>query len=329
MARPTGHSDPANKRLFSHRRVVADLVRLLGGGWVEDVALERLERLPAEHVTDDLRKRLADMPWWAPFKDGGGRPAGSGVLFHLEFQSRPDPWMVERLLAYVALLRRDLRHSGWMPASAGQLVVHLPLVVYTGRVPWNVPLRLAPPAWMPPELARIQPRFAYWLIEARHYAGDNVADGSLARALLALDAAPAAGLAAALKRTTTLLGQVDDWDLWRSFEVWYNGILRPRVGAWSPAWANMMETPTMLAETLREWDEQLIDKGRREGREEGLERERTLLCGMAERRFGAATGQELAGVLTGVEDNAELARVSILIVDCTTGQELLARARSR
>ena len=147
--------------------------------------------------------------------------------------------------------------------------------------------------------------------------------------MLALDAAPAAGLAAALKRTTTLLAQVDDWDLWRSFEVWYNGILRPRVGAWSPAWANMMETPTMLAETLREWDEQLIDKGRREGREEGLERERTLLCGMAERRFGTATGQELAGVLTGVEDTAELARVSILIVDCTTGQELLARARAR
>ena len=85
----------------------------------------------------------------------------------------------------------------------------------------------------------------------------------------------------------------------------------------------------MLAETLREWDEQLIDKGRREGREEGLERERTLLCGMAERRFGAATGQELAGVLTGVEDNAELSRVGILIVDCTTGQELLARARAR
>lgn len=331
MAQPTGHSDPANKRLFSHRRVVADLVRLLDDGWVEDVALERLERLPAEHVTDDLRKRLADMPWWAPFKDGGGRPAGAGVLFHLEFQSRPDPWMAERLLAYVALLRRDLRHSGWMPASAGELVVHLPLVVYNGRAPWNVPLWLAPPAWMPPELARIQPRFAYRPIEARHYAGDAVVDGNLARALLALDAAPADGLAAALKRTATLLVLVDDQELWRSFEVWYNGILRPRFGDSHPALANMMETPTMLEETLREWDEQLIDKGRREGRQgglqEGLENERSMLRGMAERRFGAATGQGLAGILAGVDDNAELARISLLIVDCATGQDLLARAR--
>ena len=119
------------------------------------------------------------------------------------------------------------------------------------------------------------------------------------------------------------------WELWRSFEVWYNGILRPRVGAWSPAWANMMETPTMLAETLREWDEQLIDKGRQEGRQERLEEERARLCSMAERRFGAAAGYGLAGILTGVEDNAELSRVGILIVDCTTGQELLARARAR
>ena len=76
MARHTRHSDPASKRLFSHRRMVADLVRLLGTDWVGDLDLDRLERLPAEHVADDLRTRLADMPWWAPFKEGGG-PAGA------------------------------------------------------------------------------------------------------------------------------------------------------------------------------------------------------------------------------------------------------------
>ena len=95
----------------------------------------------------------------------------------------------------------------------------------------------------------------------------------------------------------------------------------------------------MLEETLREWDEQLIDKGRQQGRQgglqegrrqglqEGLENERSMLRGMAERRFGTATGRELAGILAGVEDNAELVRVSTLIVDCATGQDLLARAR--
>ena len=105
----------------------------------------------------------------------------------------------------------------------------------------------------------------------------------------------------------------------------------------------------MLADTLREWEERIIDEGRqagrREGRQEGrqegrreglqegrqemLEGERTLLCGLAERRFGAATGEALAGILAGVEDHAELMRIGTLIVDCASGPELLARARPR
>ena len=65
MARQIRHSDRSGKRLFSHRRVVAGLVRLLGDPWVDDLDFDRLERLPAEHVTDDLRARRADLPWWA------------------------------------------------------------------------------------------------------------------------------------------------------------------------------------------------------------------------------------------------------------------------
>ena len=53
----------------------------------------------------------------------------------------------------------------------------------------------------------------------------------------------------------------------------------------------------MLAETLRERDELKIDEGRRE-----------VLCSLARRRFGAATGVELAALLAGVKDGAELAR---------------------
>ena len=113
----------------------------------------------------------------------------------------------------------------------------------------------------------------------------------------------------------------------------------------------------MLAETLREWDEQKIAEGRRkglrtsrreglqEGRQEGrrqgrrqrrqegqrevLAQERALLCSQASLRFGAATGTELAAILSGVEDGVELARVGTLIVGCSSGSDLLARARRR
>ena len=92
----------------------------------------------------------------------------------------------------------------------------------------------------------------------------------------------------------------------------------------------------MLAETLREWDEQKIEEGRREGRQEGRregrqegrrEGQRALLCSQASQRFGAATGDELAAILAGVEDGAELARIGALIIDCRSGPELLAHAR--
>ena len=127
---------------------------------MEDLDFDRMEQLPTEYVSNDLRTRRADLPWWAPFKPGTGHPAGAGVMFHIEFQSSPDAHMVERLLEYVALLPRTLRRSGWMAAEGGRVVAHVPLVVYNGRAQWNVPLRLANPEWMPSELRDLQPRLA-------------------------------------------------------------------------------------------------------------------------------------------------------------------------
>ena len=188
MARQTKQSDKSGKRLFSHPRMVADLIRLLGGDWVDDLDFDKLERLPTEHVAENLRTRLADMPWWAPFKPGTGRPDGAGVLFHIELQSSPDAHMMGRLLEYVALARQDLHRSGWMAAHGGREVVHMPLVVYNGKAKWNAPLQLEDPAWTPPELVGLQPRLAGRLVDAKNYAGDDAVDGNLTRAALALDA---------------------------------------------------------------------------------------------------------------------------------------------
>ncbi len=197
----------------------------------------------------------------------------------------------------------------------------MPLVVYSGRAKWNVALRLDERGWAPPELRTLQPRLACRLIDAKDYAGDGAADGNLARAVLALDAASPQGLAPALERAVALLSAMDDQELWWSFVAWCGGILSPRLGGRLPTLVDDKET-TMLAETLREWDEQKIDEGRREG-------QRDVLCSLASRRFGAATGAELEAVLAGVEDASELARIGTLIIDCDSGPDFLARARLR
>ena len=105
--------------------MAAGLVRLLGDDCVDDLDLDRLARLPTDYVSDNLRSRRADLPWWAPFKPDADRPAGAGVMFHIEFQSSPDAHMVERLLEYVALLPRALRRSGWTAAEGGRTVCRL------------------------------------------------------------------------------------------------------------------------------------------------------------------------------------------------------------
>ena len=150
---------------------------------------------------------------------------------------------------------------------------------------------------------------------------------------MALDAASREGLTSALARAVALISAEDDHELWLSFAAWYGGILGPRFGGRLPALVNDKET-TMLAETLQEWEEEKIDEGRKEGRREGRqegrqEGQREVLCSLAGQRFGAATGTELATVLADVEDASELARIGALIIDCGSGQELLARARPR
>ena len=275
--------------------------------------------------------------------------------------------MAARMSEYVALTSRALHRSGWMAAHGGRGVMHMPLVVYNGRAKWNAPLRLENPEWVPEELRDLQPRLAYRLIDAKDYTGDDAADGNLARAALALDAASVEGLAQAFARAKALFAAANDQELWQSFIAWCGGTLGPRLGDQLLTLDN--KEPTMLAETLREHDEMKIDEGRREGlragrregRQEGMQagrqegmragrregmrtgrqegiragrrevlvEERALLCSQASRRFDAAIGAELAIFLAGVEDGAELARVGTLIIDCDSGSDFLARARRR
>ena len=63
-------------------------------------------------------------------------------------------------------------------------------------------------------------------------------------------------------------------------------------------------------------------EGRAEGRAEG---ERALLVRLAARRFGTGTAQRLFALLLRIEDPDRLADVGEWIVDCTSGDELLAR----
>ena len=68
-----------------------------------------------------------------------------------------------------------------------------------------------------------------------------------------------------------------------------------------------------------------IERGIEQGLERGLAAERELLCRQAARKFSAGAGERLAGVLAQIDDTGRLAQVGEWIIDCTTGEALMAR----
>ena len=206
---PRPKHDPGFKRLFSHRRMVTDLVRLLPGGLTEGLDLSTLQRLPGEHVGDALRSRRSDMPWRIDFllfterpsnESSGESPSRSQAndssvegaslpssasrlppipehpgtcLLLLEFQSTVDPRMAERMQEYAALLRGDLAREGRLRGPGGGPPPLLPVVLYNGRRPWTAPLDLGSRGvGLSAALADMQPKFKYALVEVRRFAPD-------------------------------------------------------------------------------------------------------------------------------------------------------------
>ena len=58
--------------------------------------------------------------------------------------------------------------------------------------------------------------------------------------------------------------------------------------------------------------------------EQGIARERALLCRLAARRFGDDPGRRLGARLADVKDPSLFDKVGDLILECATGEELLS-----
>ena len=145
-------SDPVYKRLYSFPDMVADLLRsVLPSGVLEEMDLDLLEKVPAEYVGDNFRKRHGDTVWRvrAPGAEGGW----AYVLVLLEFQSSTDPTMALRVNEYTVMLYRELLRAkgalsrgarGACPSHAkrkpGHLPPVLPVLLYNGDSPWSAAL---------------------------------------------------------------------------------------------------------------------------------------------------------------------------------------------
>ena len=156
--------DTAHKYIYSLPEVVADLLRLVAPGWVDELDIATLTDRSSEFLDAAHRKRMADMVWRASFRRGRPR-----VLVLLEFQSKVDRGMAERVREYSGMLLGRVARSN-APAAEGVLPWLLPVVVYNGSEPWTAAGRDTDMAPLPSEgiahdLAPLQPQ-AYRLLSA-------------------------------------------------------------------------------------------------------------------------------------------------------------------
>ena len=160
-------SDAAYKELFSHPRMVEDLLRgIVVPEWSGALDFTTLEKLPAEYVSDDLRRRQGDLLWRVRFRD-----RWLYVLVLLEFQSSVDPNMALRLLVYTGLLYQDLIRRGALEQDE-KLPPVLPIVFYNGRSRWTAAREVSDLiAPVSEALARYQPSQCYVLVDVGQLPG--------------------------------------------------------------------------------------------------------------------------------------------------------------
>ena len=330
--RETTPHDAIAKRLYRDPRVVADL---LGGFLPQSLAaqldLATLEELPAAHVGGHLQRRSGDALWRVRRL---GQPADRRdwvyVLVLLEFQSSVDPFMALRILTYTGLAYESLLQRGTVQRGE-RLPPVLPFVVHGGERRWSAPRDVVELiAETDAELAALQPRNHYLLLDENATRADDLPKDNLVAAQIALKHhAPDAGAMASW--LDARLDGPEHAELRRAFTQW--GAYWHERGSGPPglreAWRRLADTgdiESMGNMFERQWAE-LAEKHRQEGREEQIARERSRLSRQTQRKFDLETAAQLSELLPRIADPDRLIEIGDAIIDCPTGAELLERSR--
>ena len=247
--------DHSYKLLFSHARMVRDLLEgFAGGEWLAGVDFTTLERVSDAYVTDDLRARADDIIWRV-------RCGRHYVYLLLEFQSSDEPCMAVRVLTYVGLLYQDLIKAKTYSAS-GPLPNVLPVVIYNGTSRWRAANEITSLLYeSPSDLERYRPAHRYLLVDEGAYDDAHLArDDNLVATLFRLENC------FERDQVTELVGAVvkqlrgaEFSSLRRAFAVWLSKVVFVRFA--DEAINNLLEAESMLADRVPIWEEELRQEG--------------------------------------------------------------------
>ena len=314
-----------------------------GQQWLRRMDFSTLEPLPTETIDAWLQAGYRDVAWRLKV-----RPAAAAasewlrVLILVEFQSTVEYDMALRLQGYV----QRMHEQAWKERhvrQADRLPPVLTVVFYNGASPW----RAQRSVWdltekgalreRDREVARMPVGMRYELVDVTQYAGkelsqDNIVELMISTELLGKDLDPAA-VHRILEAQGRLLGSPDQRKVLELLRGWTRlAIARTGVDLDvledRQKMQEMQTSGTMLTyleACAQEYQAKLRAEGRVEGRAELLQEQRSGLCRLAQRKFGADAATALARRIDGIDDSGALWELGDLIIDCGDAQEFAAR----
>ena len=339
MKQTTPGSDPIYKRLYAFAEMVEDLLRsvcppeMLGA-----VDWPSLGRLPASYVSDDFRQRHGDSVWRVRLRPEDGCEEWLYVLVLLEFQSTTDEIMALRVLQYTAMLYHELLRSRM--AKAGELPPVLPVVLYNGDAEWRAARDVRELiADVGPNLALYQPSQHHIVLDQRRASADDMHLRRLTRAVVLLEQSRSPDDLAEVVRLLREWPALGRDELKRAFADWLWVLWRrldrsPDEPTAPPPELTLEDVAMTLEERVIGWREAAVQEGVEQGirqgleqvRQQGIERERVLLRRLTETRFDAHTAERLFPMLQRENDPQRLVAISVAIMRCETGDDLLRQA---
>ena len=256
--------------------------------------------------------------------------------------------MAARVLHYHGMGLDAARRRGELDAD-GELRA-LPVVIHSGERTWRASGAVRRVV-VDNAGELVLPSGRYLLVDRSGTARDDA--GNVVAAALALEAAPSPAVAEARLQAleeglrgadaASARAAMDGVLAWLGIR-WrrlFPGKGEAELDAWRRKFLNEENDMTTLADRVKVWEAELLERGEERGIKRGIERgaerererererQRTMLARLAGRKFGPATARELAARIAGVSDPEELALVGERIIDCDASADLLERvARS-
>ena len=280
------HHDSIYHRLFSHPKMVADLLNdFLEAPLLAELDLSSMKRLNTKFTATTGQRRRGDVVWEIPSRTQGS----VFVLLLLEFQSEVDVWMVLRLQVYAGLLLQQLVDERRLNPTQGLPPV-LPILLYNGEPRWHAPTRLRDLIRLPEgsPLWQYQPEMRYHVIDEGRFSDTELKNRPSLTALLMRmqhPASPDSILEAGRDVVSWFARHPDGPPVKRLFgELLNAGLARldgPRIIL--SASLDLDEVVNMLETYVEKWERDIEQRGESKGRKNG---EATMLTRLLQRRFG-------------------------------------------